>query len=307
MKHLSIIILLLSFSSSLYSQEFNCKVIVNADQVQNVDKKIFSTLEEAVENFVNTRQWTSDNFAKDERIECVFNLVINNTIQGVEGGFTANLSVQATRPVHNTSYNSTMVNYLDNNVQFKYIQFQPLDFNDNRVSGSNPLASNLPAVLAYYCYIILAIDYDSFELNAGTPYYKKALNVVNNAPENRNISGWEQTDKRRMNRYWLNDQFLDKRFAPLRTSIYKYHRLGLDLLTSKPKVARANMNELFPLFDKVNQDYPSSILLQFFFNAKSDEIVSFLENGDLRDKQTIVPILSRINVRNAQRYNNLLR
>lgn len=304
-----IIILFISFFlfQNTFGQEIKCKAIVNADQLQGVDKKIFNTLEQAIETFINTRRWTGDTYEEKEKIDVTFSMVLSKTIEGVDGGYTGSLSIQATRPVFNTSYSTPMVNFVDNKLALKYIQFQPLDFNDNRVNGSDALASNLTAMLAYYTYIILGLDYDSYELKGGTPYYNKALNIVNNAPENKNIIGWKPNEGNNRNRYWLTDQFLNNRFMDVRTSIYNYHRNGLDIMTSEPEKGRAAINAIFPLLAKVNQDNPSSILIQFFVNAKGEELMEFMKNAKPSEKQTIIPILGQIDVRNAQKYFELLK
>lgn len=233
-------------------------------------------------------------------------VVVTKLIEGVEGGFTGRISVQATRPVYNTNYTSPMVNFVDKDLSFKYVQFQPIEFNDNRITGSDALVSNLPAVIAYYCYIILGLDYDSFALKGGTEYFNRALNIANNAPENKAISGWKATENQK-NRFWLIDQILNSRFAGMREVVYKYHRLGMDVLSSDPESARNTMNGLFTTMQQINNENPSSIWLQFFFNAKSDEVVNFLSQATLIEKQKIVPIVSQLDVSNAGKYANLLK
>lgn len=302
------IILLLCGLGSLYSaaQEFKAKVIVIAEQVQGTDPQVFKTMEQAITEFINTRKWTSESFTNAEKIECVMTVVVTKLIEGVEGGFTGRISVQATRPVYNTNYTSPMVNFVDKDLSFKYVQFQPIEFNDNRITGSDALVSNLPAVIAYYCYIILGLDYDSFALKGGTEYFNRALNIANNAPENKAISGWKATENQK-NRFWLIDQILNSRFAGMREVVYKYHRLGMDVLSSDPESARNTMNGLFTTMQQINNENPSSIWLQFFFNAKSDEVVNFLSQATLIEKQKIVPIVSQLDVSNAGKYANLLK
>ncbi|GBL34816.1 hypothetical protein EMGBS15_04110 [Filimonas sp.] len=153
MKKIPVILVILFSMISVSAQEMNCKAIVIADQIQGVEPKIFKTLEKSMGDFINSRKWTSDNFETKEKIECVFTLILNKPIDGVEGGYVGKLNIQATRPVFNSTYSSTMVNYIDNDVAIKYDQYQTLDFNDNRVSGNDPLASNLTALLAYYTYL----------------------------------------------------------------------------------------------------------------------------------------------------------
>jgi hypothetical protein len=263
-------------------------------------------MESDAATFINTRKWGNDAFENKEKIECVFTIILNKQIEGVEGGFMGRLSIQATRPVYNTTYTTSLVNYTDKDFAIKYIQFQPYDFNDNRVTGNEPLVSNLSAMLAYYCYIILGLDYDSFALKGGTDFFNKALNIVNNAPENKAITGWKATESQR-NRYWLTDQLLNTRFVSMRDVFYKYHRLGVDQLATEPEAARNTMNSLFPIMQTVNNENPSSMLMQFFINTKSEEIRNFLVATSMADKQKIIPLLSQIDVANAAKYAELLK
>jgi hypothetical protein len=305
-KYLILLVTILMSPLLLLAQEFNCKVNVMADQIQGVDQKIFATMQQSIQEFVNTRKWTNDNFETKERIECAFNIVLSKRIEDVEGGYIGRISVQSKRPVYNANYSSTMVNFMDKDLNIKYIQFQPITFNDNRVSGAEPLEANLSAVIAFYCYIMLGLDYDSFLLKGGTEHYNKALNIVNNAPEHKNIDGWKATDKDQRNRYWLADQLLNSRFASMREIFYKYHRLGLDLMTVDEEMAKVNMNVIFPMLQIVNQENPSSHIMRFFMAAKNEEVLSYVATLPPADKQRIVPVLTQIDVTNASKYVGLL-
>jgi hypothetical protein len=306
MRILILIVPLLLLAGIGYSQELNCKTTVIAEQIQGTDPKVFKTMEQSITEFVNTRKWGSDNFEPKEKIECVFTIIINKQIEGVEGGYLGRLSIQATRPVYNTTYFTNTVNFVDKDVAFKYIQFQPIEFNDNRVSGNDALISNLPALISYYAYIILGLDYDSYALKSGTEFYNKALNIVNNAPENKSIVGWKATESQR-NRFWLSDQMTNNRFVGMREVIYKYHRLGLDMLSIDEESARNTINAAFNSLKQINLDNPSSMFMQFFFNAKSEEVLNFLAKTPTQDKQKLVPILSALDVSNANKYAELLR
>jgi len=303
---ISVFILFCLGSLSVSAQELNCKVIVMAEQITGIEQKVFKTMESDATTFINTRKWGNDAFENKEKIECIFTIILNKQIEGVEGGFMGRLSLQASRPVYNTTYTTSLVNYTDKDFAIKYIQFQPFDFNDNRVTGNEPLVSNLSAMLAYYCYIILGLDYDSFALKGGTDFFNKALNIVNNAPENKAITGWKATESQR-NRYWLTDQLLNTRFVSMRDVFYKYHRMGIDQLVSEPEAARNTLNSLFPIMQTVNNENPSSMLMQFFINTKSEEIRNFLVATSMADKQKIIPLLSQIDVANAAKYAELLK
>ena len=306
MKKITFLILLFFVANTLLAQELNCKVLVNADQIQGIDQKIFKTLEQSLTEFINTRKWGLDDFAPKERIECVISILLNKTIEGVEGGYTGRISIQATRPVYNTSYSTNLVNFIDKDVSIKYLQYQTIEFNENRVSGNDALASNLPAIIAYYCYIILGLDYDSFSLKGGTDFYNSALNIVNNAPEGKGITGWKAAENQK-NRFWLIDQLTNARFAGMREAFYKYHRLGLDLMTTDNENARSTINEHISTLYKINNEKPNSILMQFFMNAKSEEILNFMANSSIIDKQKLVPMLSSLDVANANKYAELLK
>jgi hypothetical protein len=304
-KYLFLVIILL-FTIHSEAQEFNCKVNVNADQISGVEAKVFKTLEQSLSDFINTRKWGSDVFQNKEKIELVFTLILSKKIDGVEGGYLGRLSVQSKRPIFNSSYSSTIVNYTDKDLAIKYIEFQPIEFNDNRVVANDALSSNLPAIISYYCYIALGLDYDSFSLKGGTEFYNKALNIANNAPENNAIVGWKATESQR-NRFWLIDQLHNNRFDKMRTVFYQYHRLGLDLLTSDPDLGRANINGLIPILKEVNLENPSSMLMQFYFSSKSEEFQNFISGATMADKQKMIPILSQLDVVNANKYIQLLK
>jgi hypothetical protein len=304
-KYLCLLTILL-FAINAKAQEFNCKVNVNADQIPGVEAKVFKTLEQSLSDFINTRKWGNDVFQNKEKIELVFTLILSKKIDGVEGGYLGRLSVQSKRPIFNSSYSSTLVNYTDKDLAIKYIEFQPIEFNDNRVVTNDALSSNLPAIISYYCYIALGLDYDSFSLKGGTDFYNKALNIANNAPENNTIVGWKATESQR-NRFWLIDQLHNNRFDKMRTVFYQYHRVGLDLLTSDPELGRVNINGLIPILKEVNQENPSSMLMQFFFSSKSEEFQNFISASTMADKQKLIPILSQLDVVNANKYIQLLK
>lgn len=306
MKKIVILVLLIQISFFTNAQEFLCKVNVNADQITGVDEKVFKTMEQSISDFVNTRKWTEDIFQPKEKIEIVFSIILSKKIDGVENGYMGRISIQSKRPVFNSTYSSTLVNYTDKDFAIKYIEFQPIEFNDNRVVTSDALISNLPATIAYYCYIALGLDYDSFSLKGGTDFYNKAQNIVNNAPDNKVIVGWKATESQR-NRYWLADQLHNNRFEKMRTTFYQYHRFGMDMMSTDPESARNTINGLIPILKDVNQENPSSMLMQFFFTAKSEELQNFVAGSLVADKQKIVPMLSQLDVVNANKYVQLLK
>src|SRR5450432_3383140 len=186
-------------TDQIKGQELQATINVIAGRVpSSVDHKIFQTLQTALNNFINTRKWTNENFQVSERIVCNFSLNISSALDNNE--FQASLTIQAGRPIFNSSYQSPLINFMDENIVFRYIEYQPIEFNESRVQGSEPFAANLSAIFAYYAYTILGLDFDSFSLRGGDTYFQKAQNIVNNAPEGSNITGWKPFDGIR-NRY----------------------------------------------------------------------------------------------------------
>ncbi len=293
--------------ASTYAQELNCKVTIRHDKLtgSGVDPQVFTSMEKSISEFMNNRKWTTDEFKSEERIECNFFInLISANVGGDQNGFSGTLSVQATRPVYNASYSSTIVNYVDKDFTFKYSQFNPLNFNDNRVNGIDALTSNLTATLAYYAYIIIGLDYDSFELKGGTAILDKAKNIVRNAPEGNGISGWKPVENNK-NRYWIIDQLLNQRFEDVRSFWYMMHREGLDSMTYKPENARTRILTNIKQLYKVNRTNPSSILMQFIFNAKSNEFIHLLELTPKKERPQYITLLSVLDVANSAKYKAL--
>ncbi|HEV2352905.1 MAG TPA: DUF4835 family protein, partial [Puia sp.] len=197
---LSIVFLALGLGPVL-AQDINANVTVIASRVPStVDHKVFTTLQNALHDFINGRNWSSENFQNNEKIRC--NFLINISSVGDNNSYAATLTVQAGRPIYNSGYTSPLINFQDASYAFRYVEYQPLDFSDTRVQGTEPLAANLTAEVAYYIYMILGLTFDSYSLRGGDPYFQKALNIVNNAPDSREITGWKPFDGVR-NRYWL--------------------------------------------------------------------------------------------------------
>lgn len=284
----------------LHAQEFIAQVEVNADRIQNVDPKVFQNLQRSLTDFINNRKWTNDNYKPSEKIICSFLLTL--TDKSGESTYKGTLNIQASRPVYEADYNTAIVNFVDRDVAFKYDETQTLQFDDNRITGSDALVSNLTALVAFYANLILGLDYDSFAPRGGEEYLKRALYIVNNAPEEGSaILGWKPTQGNR-NRYWLIDQLLSPRFAAFRSYWYTYHRQGLDRMSQQPDDARAKIMNDLPVLDKINAENPSSYLLQFFFNAKSTEYLNMLRQAKPEERNTYVNLLSRLDVPNAGKY-----
>ena len=287
------------------AQELKATVTVVSSQVGNtVNPGVFRTLQTAVNNFINNRKWTTDNFLPNEKIECNFLLNIEPTSD--VNVYNANLTLQAARPVFNTAYLSPIINFRDENVTFKYVEFQQLDFNENRVSGSDALTSNLTAVLAYYANMILGFDYDSFSIHGGDVFFQKAQNIVNNAPDGRGISGWKAFDGVR-NRYWLVENMLNSRYTIMHDVYYNYYRLGMDKLYEDENQARAEVLNVLNLLNNFNTDNPNKMINQFFFQGKSTELVKLFSKAQQQDKARASELLQKMDITNANKYKEELK
>lgn len=289
----------------VHAQELNARITVNSSRINNtVNKKVFQTLQNALTTFINNRKWTSDAFQVNEKIDCNFLLNLQPTED--QNIYSASLTIQAARPVFNSSYMSPLVNFQDENVTFKYVEFQQLEFNDNRVSGSDAETSNLTAVMAYYAYMILGFDYDSYALKGGTPYFLKAQNIVNNAPEGRGISGWKAFDGVR-NRYWLVENILNSRYAIMHDIYYNYYRSSLDKMYEDENAARAEMLNVLNLLTNFNNDNPNTMINQFFFQGKANELINLFSKSPQQDKARASTLLQKLDITNAARYKSELK
>ena len=305
MRRIKFLLLLLVVSSTSIGQELNARVTVVTTRVSNnVNRNTFLTLQTALNNFLNNRKWTSETYAPNERIDCNFLLNLESTSE--TNVYKASLTIQAARPVFNTNYLSPIINYKDDDLTFKYIEFQQLDFNENRVTGTDALASNLTAVFAYYAYLIIGFDSDSFSPKGGEVYFQKAQNIVNNAPDGRNISGWKAFDGIR-NRYWLVENMSNSRFAIMHDIYYNYYRLVMDKLYDDEKGARAELLNVLNLLDNFNTENPNKMITQFFFQGKATELVKVFSKASPPDKARAMELLPRLDLTNAGKYKEELK
>ena len=286
-----------------FGQELQARITVLANQVSTqVDKKIFKTLESSLASFLNNRKWTKDTYDPNEKINC--NFLLNIQEEKGQNIYRATLTVQAARPVFNTSYESPIVNFQDPDLVFRYVEFQPIEFNENRVQGNDPVAANLTAVIAYYVNIILGMDYDSFAIRGGDEFFKKAYNIVNNAPEGSGISGWKPFDGLR-NRYQLAENLNNSRFALIHEAIYSYYRNGLDIFYENQDEGRNGIINALNFLNTINRDNPNSMILSFFFQGKSLELVKLFSKAenDLRGRAR--DLLVKLDVSNTSAYKEL--
>lgn len=305
-KKLLTFIIWFCFVFCLQAQELNARVRVVDNQISStVDRKIFRTLESVLTNFLNNRRWSQDNFKPNEKINCQF--LINLESMAEPNVYTASMTIQAARPVHSTSYVSPIINFKDANLDFKYVESQPVEFNDNRISGSDPLVSNLTAVMAYYAYMIVGFDYSSFSARGGDPYFQKALNIVNNAPEASKISGWKSFESNNRNRYWLTENLINNRYATIHDVYYTYYRKGFDKLYEDEANARAEVLNALLYLDNLNRETPNLMVVQFFMLGKSDELINLFRKAPPQDKARVVEILSRLDITNSNKYKQELK
>ena len=285
------------------SQELQARITVLSDKISSqVDKKVFQTLQSSLNNFINNRKWTSDNFQTGEKINCSFLINLDKDLG--DNTYDATLTVQAARPIYSTTYDSPLINFQDANFTFRYVEFQPIDFNENRIQGSDPLAANLTATLVYYVYIILGMDYDSYSLRGGDAYFQKAWNIVNNAPEGGGIKGWKQFDGLR-NRYFLAENLNNSRFAIMHDAIYTYYRIGLDNFFDKEDEARLGIINSLNYLNTINTEIPNSMPIQFFFQGKNTELIKTFSKANPDVKKRARDLLMKLDVTNASAYKDM--
>lgn len=305
MGRLKLLIAFIIITQPVAAQEFNARVTVVTTRVaNNVNRNTFLTLQTALNNFLNNRKWTNENFAAAEKIDCNFSLNLESTDE--VNVYTGSLIVQAARPIFNTSYLSPIVNFNDDDIAFKYIEFQQLDFNENRVTGTDPLISNLTAIFAYYANVILGFDYASFSPHGGDAYFQKAQNIVNNAPDGRSVSGWKAFDSRR-NRYWLMENMSNSRYSIMHDVYYNYYRLGMDQLYEDDNKARTEMLNVLNLLDNFNKDNPNTMINQFFFQGKFTELINIFSKAVPQDKTRARELLVTLDLTNANKYQDQLK
>ncbi|KGO82098.1 uncharacterized protein DUF4835 [Flavobacterium cauense R2A-7] len=287
-----IITALLLVSYFGYSQELNCTVKVNYDQITAANVQIFKTLERSLGEFVNNTKWTTRNFANKERIDCSMFI----TIQSYESNeFTCTLQIQSSRPVYNSTYGSPVFNFNDKEFNFRYLEFE------NFVYNPNSYDSNLIAVVAFYANIIIGLDADTFSSQGGTKFIESAANIANLA-QSSGAAGWTQTEKKQ-NRYYLVNDLLSNTFTPYREALYEYHFLGMDKMADKPKEAKENIVKAIQTVSKIHNVRPNAFITRIFFDAKADEIVAVFSGGPNVNIAELSETLNRVSPLNSAKWN----
>ena len=280
-------VLICSFLLLLFSargQELNCTVTVNSDQVFQTNQQVFTTLERSLTEFINKTRWTNRVYNENERLNCRIFITVTNF---ESSRFLATIQVQSSRPVFNTNYESPVFNYKDDQFNFEYFEFQPLVFNENVFN------SNLVGVIAYYVYIMLGLDADTFQLEGGTEYYKKAQGIVTQA-QGSNFAGWAQTASNNRTRFQLVDNLLSNTFREYRIALYNYHRKGLDIMADDNTTGKQVIAGSLRLFETLIQRRPNAFLIQTFFDAKAEEIQNIFSDGPKVDVVQLKETLNRV-------------
>lgn len=281
-----------------FSQEMNCIVTVTATQLEGTDKRVFENLQNAIYEFVNNRKWSNYNFKIEERVECTILLTVNERLGTDE--YRGNINIVLRRPILNTAYNSVLLNYIDKGFQFRYVEFQPLDYSDGTFS------SNLTSVLAFYTYVYLGLYFDSFSQNGGQAFLVKAQEVVT-AAQNANEPGWKAFDGTR-NRYWLIENFMNPSNSALRDFYYKFHRLGMDQMYEKLDAGRENCSQSLDGIKTLFNAKPDLFAIQLLTDAKRDEFINIYSDQRVppSEKATVVNIFKEIDPSNGSKYQAIL-
>jgi len=269
----------------LHAQELNCQVRVNSNQINTTNRQVFQTLQKELFDFMNNTKWTPMTYDLAERIECTFTIQIKEMIS--TDNFKASIQVQSSRPVYGSSYTTPILNTMDNDVWFEYLEFEALQFNENVHEF------NLVSIMAFYAYIIIGMDMETFGNKGGEEYYRIAQKIVINAQADPQATGWKAYDGNR-NRYWLIENMFDPEFQPYREAMYLYHLTGLDQMYKDPLEGQRNITLAIDKLKEVHRNQPNSYQLRLFFDAKATEIMNVYKTDNVPDKASIVNSLNQI-------------
>lgn len=289
-------LLMVIVGQASFAQELDCRVIIDATQAESTERGVFTEMEDEFSRFMNDRTWTNDDFLNQERIKCGIMILLKAQNDG--SNYSASVQIISVRPVFNTAYESSILNFGDTDFDFDYKQSQTLNYADNSFT------SNITSLLAYYAYMILAFDYDTFGELGGEQYYEKARQVVTTAQQSR-YKGWDQFSDI-VSRYWLSQNSLDRLMKPYREAMYQYHRLGLDVLAEKPEEGRKNILEALAKIDQVNKAKPRSVIIINFMDTKLDELTNIFSEGDLAERREAYDLLKSISPSRTEDFKKIL-
>lgn len=293
MKKIGTFLLLLALVFSLSAQDFQCQLSVNSSQVAGSNRNKFNTLQQELYKFVNDRKWCQYNLKTNERIECAIMININ---EAAGDTYTCTMTIQLQRPIYNTSYKSPVLNFQDKSVKFTYEEGAPLEYAEN----SN--LSQLTSLIAFYLNLFLAIDFDTFSSNGGAPYYTLAQGVVN-ACQNATEPGWKSYETGQRNRYWIIENLTNPSYSKIHDFFYKYHRLGLDVMSESVDVGRASILDAIRDLQKVNSQKSNIYIVQIVVQAKGDEIVNIFKEATPVEKTEVIRLMKQIDPSNSAKYN----
>lgn len=295
MKRFFLIVALLILTLSLFAQDFQCQISVNSSKLSTSNRNKFNTLQQDLYSFINDRKWCQYNLKINERIECA--MMIN--LESESGDIlTGTMTIQLQRPIYKTNYKSTVLNFQDKNIKFTYTEGTPLEYADN------VNLSQLTSLIAFYLNLFLAVDFDTFSYNGGSPYFSKCQSIVSlngNAAE----PGWKSFETGQNNRYWLTENFTNGQYSKIHEFLYNYHRLGLDVMSEAPDAGRSVIAESLRLLQQVNAQKSNLFIIQVLVQAKSDEIVNIFREGTPSEKSQIVTLMKQLDPANSSKYDAL--
>lgn len=295
MKYWALILISALSLQTAQGQELNCQVTVISPTIQMSNKRIFNTMQQSIWQFMNNRKWTSNKYQNNEKIECGLQIEITSASTDQ---FTAKVQINSFRPVFGSAYKTNILNYRDLDWTFNYVEFQQMDFQENAS------VSNLTSLLAFYAYIIIGMDYDTYSLEGGTPYFTKAQSIAN---INVTQPGWEANAGKTAlrNRYYLIENLMNARYKPLRKMYYEYHRKGLDIMHKKPEEGREAVTKAIKLMEPVAQILPNAMYIRIFFDAKVNELVNIYKEAPASDQNKMVELLGRLDPGNQAKYDKI--
>ena len=285
--------------ASLRAQEINCTVTINSDQIEGSNKQVFGTLKTAIEEYMNQNRWTNMTFAEQEKIECSMMLVVKAVADNM---YSCEMTLQSRRPVYGTTYTTPLLNFVDRNFNFTYQEFDRIEYQQNQFT------TNLTAMLAYYCYLIIGHDMDSYQRLGGTPFFEQCENIVNACQsasmDNSEQKGWLAFDSNR-NRYALINNLLDEAFKKYRNYYYEYHRLGLDEMSGNVANGRARIAEGISVLKEAYRARPATYVINTFLDAKADELVDIFKKGTDKEKKEVYDLLVDIDPTRQSTYDRM--
>ncbi len=279
-----LLLLVCMVSIGIQAQELNARITINSDKVQGTNTQVFTTLQNALTEFVNNKKWTDATFSINERIDCTITLIIN---EQSDNAFKGEIQIQARRPVYNSSYTTTLLNFRDRQLDFEYIEFEPLEFTDNM------LTNNLTANIVFYVYVILGLDFDSFSPKGGNAFYQQAMQIVNLAQSQIGWPGWKAFESNQ-NKHAVATALTEGTSDGFREMWYNYHRKGLDEMAANPDRGRTTIISALPALQELKSARPTSVLLQMFSDAKLDEVAAIYSKATTQEKQEGLKMLSNI-------------